>query len=184
MNTFTKEERLCSKKSLDLLFKNGSSFLLYPFRISFLPIDAAHRFPVQVVINVSKKRYKRAVDRNLIKRRTREAYRLQKQVLLYDSLSSSNQLLLLSIQFVGKQIYDYAFFEKKLAAVLKRLNTNKNAVKVINVIFSWLFLALIKLYQWLLSPLLGASCRYTPTCSQYGMEAIKKHGPFKGGWLP
>ncbi|MEJ6980309.1 membrane protein insertion efficiency factor YidD [Pedobacter sp. P351] len=48
---------------------------------------------------------------------------------------------------------------------------------------SWFFLLLIKLYQYLLSPLLGASCRYTPTCSQYGVEAIKKHGPFKGLWL-
>jgi uncharacterized protein len=46
-----------------------------------------------------------------------------------------------------------------------------------------LFLALIKVYQYLLSPILGASCRYTPTCSAYGVEAIKKYGPFKGGWL-
>ena len=45
------------------------------------------------------------------------------------------------------------------------------------------FLLLIKAYQILLSPLLGASCRYSPTCSQYGIEAIKKYGPFKGGWL-
>ncbi len=56
-------------------------------------------------------------------------------------------------------------------------------MKIINKLFSWLFLALIKLYQILLSPLLGASCRYTPTCSAYGAEAIRKHGPFKGGWL-
>ena len=45
------------------------------------------------------------------------------------------------------------------------------------------FIGLIKLYQYLISPLTGASCRYTPTCSQYGIEAIKKHGAFKGGWL-
>lgn len=56
-------------------------------------------------------------------------------------------------------------------------------MKVIKLLFSWLFLAIIKLYQLLLSPLLGASCRFTPTCSQYGVEAIKKHGPFYGGWL-
>jgi uncharacterized protein len=45
------------------------------------------------------------------------------------------------------------------------------------------FLLLIRLYQYLISPLFGASCRYTPTCSQYGAEAIKKYGPFKGGFL-
>ncbi|WP_219223537.1 membrane protein insertion efficiency factor YidD [Pedobacter antarcticus] len=56
-------------------------------------------------------------------------------------------------------------------------------MKLFNRIFSWFFLLLIRLYQVLLSPLLGASCRFTPTCSQYGIEAIKKHGPFKGGWL-
>lgn len=56
-------------------------------------------------------------------------------------------------------------------------------MKIIKFLFSWLFLAIIKLYQLLLSPLLGASCRFTPTCSQYGVEAIKKHGPFYGGWL-
>jgi uncharacterized protein len=45
------------------------------------------------------------------------------------------------------------------------------------------FVILIKIYQYLISPLTGASCRYTPTCSQYGIEAIKKYGAFKGGWL-
>jgi hypothetical protein len=56
-------------------------------------------------------------------------------------------------------------------------------MKYIKLPFTWLFLGIIRLYQLLLSPLLGASCRFTPTCSQYGVEAIKKHGPFKGGWL-
>lgn len=56
-------------------------------------------------------------------------------------------------------------------------------MKVIKSFFSAVFLGIIKLYQLLLSPLLGASCRFTPTCSNYGVEAIKKHGPFKGGWL-
>ena len=124
MNTFTKEERLCSKKLIDLLFKNGSSFLLYPFRVSYLLADQPSRYPCQVLINVSKKRYKRAVDRNLIKRRTREAYRLIKGTLLYPELQDQNQLLLLSIQFVGKSIYDFGMFEKKMAGLIKRLSSS------------------------------------------------------------
>ncbi|ADY52315.1 protein of unknown function DUF37 [Pseudopedobacter saltans DSM 12145] len=56
-------------------------------------------------------------------------------------------------------------------------------ISILKKILSGFFLFLIKLYQYLLSPLLGASCRYTPTCSQYGIEAIKKYGPFKGFWL-
>lgn len=55
--------------------------------------------------------------------------------------------------------------------------------RILSTVLSRFFIFLIRLYQYLLSPLLGASCRYTPTCSQYGMEAIKKYGPFKGGWL-
>ena len=48
---------------------------------------------------------------------------------------------------------------------------------------SRLFIAIIRFYQGALSPLLRPSCRFTPTCSQYGIEAIKKHGAFRGGWL-
>ena len=46
------------------------------------------------------------------------------------------------------------------------------------------FIVLIRFYQYALSPYLGGSkCRYTPTCSQYGIEALKKYGPIKGLWL-
>jgi ribonuclease P protein component len=123
MNKFNKEERLCSKKLLDLLFKNGSSFLLYPFRFTYCFVTEPHQFPAQVVINVAKKRYKHAVDRNLIKRRTREAYRVQKAEQLYPSLVTTDKLLLLSIQFVGKEKYDYPFFEKKLSLAFKKLTS-------------------------------------------------------------
>jgi putative membrane protein insertion efficiency factor len=50
-------------------------------------------------------------------------------------------------------------------------------------ILSYPFIFLIKIYQWIISPLLGPKCRYTPTCSQYAVEALKKHGVFKGLWL-
>lgn len=48
---------------------------------------------------------------------------------------------------------------------------------------SFLLVIPIKLYQILISPILGPNCRYHPTCSQYSIEAINKHGPFKGTWL-
>ena len=48
---------------------------------------------------------------------------------------------------------------------------------------SWLMIAFIKAYQFTLSPLIGRSCRYQPTCSNYGIEAIRKYGPYKGFWL-
>ncbi|MFC2114093.1 membrane protein insertion efficiency factor YidD [Bacteroidota bacterium] len=42
---------------------------------------------------------------------------------------------------------------------------------------------LVRIYQWILSPLIPSSCRYIPSCSQYSIEALKKHGPFYGGYL-
>jgi putative membrane protein insertion efficiency factor len=50
-------------------------------------------------------------------------------------------------------------------------------------ILSFPFVLLIKLYQITLSPLLGPKCRFTPSCSQYAVEALKKYGVFKGAWL-
>ncbi|MBK6626640.1 MAG: membrane protein insertion efficiency factor YidD [Flavobacteriales bacterium] len=44
-------------------------------------------------------------------------------------------------------------------------------------------IGLIRLYQFTLSPLLPGACRYTPSCSTYGVEALRRHGPFRGGWL-
>lgn len=59
----------------------------------------------------------------------------------------------------------------------------KSVVGFFRMIARGVVIGLIKLYQYLLSPMLGASCRYTPTCSQYGIEAVKKYGAIKGGWL-
>ncbi len=56
-------------------------------------------------------------------------------------------------------------------------------MKKVRYILSLPFIGLIRLYQWGLSPLIGPKCRYTPTCSHYALEAFKKYGPLKGGWL-
>ena len=50
-------------------------------------------------------------------------------------------------------------------------------------VLNYFLIVPIKLYQILLSPLIGPSCRFTPTCSNYAIEAINRHGPFKGFWL-
>jgi ribonuclease P protein component len=121
MYTFKKEERLCNKKLIDKLFHNGSSFLCYPFKASWLLIDEPMQFPVQILFSVSKRRYKHAVDRNLIKRRMREVYRLNKQKHLYDTLNSNNKKIVLSVGFIGKEIAEYDFSEKKMLKLLTQL---------------------------------------------------------------
>ncbi len=60
---------------------------------------------------------------------------------------------------------------------------SKQIYNIIIKTITFPFLIVIKIYQWLISPLIPSSCRYTPTCSHYAVEALKKHGLFKGGWL-
>jgi putative membrane protein insertion efficiency factor len=50
-------------------------------------------------------------------------------------------------------------------------------------LLGWPLILLIRIYQWVISPIIGPKCRYQPTCSHYAVEALKKHGPFKGCWL-
>ncbi len=59
------------------------------------------------------------------------------------------------------------------------LDNNRRMKKIIG----GFFIIIIRIYQYTISPYFPASCRYSPSCSAYGIEALKKHGPFKGGWL-
>ena len=121
MQTFKKEERLCNKRLIDELFHNGSSFLCYPFKASWLIVDGTQQVPVQVLFSVAKKRYKRAVDRNLLKRRMREAYRLHKQESLYRALDEAGKSIILSISYIGKEINEYPLIEKKMLKLFSQL---------------------------------------------------------------
>jgi len=78
-------------------------------------------FPVQVLISVSKRNFKRAVDRNRIKRLIREAYRANKH-LLYDSLRKKEIRLLLGILYTSRVIESFSFIQQKLISALKRLS--------------------------------------------------------------
>lgn len=121
--TFNKEERLCSKRLIESLFHNGSSFVLYPYRVVFLPADSAAAEsspPVQCILSVSKRRFKRAVDRNFIKRRMKEAYRLQKSF-LYDFLDEHSLHLIVAFQYVGKEKLPYEQLHQRMKQVLGKL---------------------------------------------------------------
>ena len=122
MHTFKKEERLCNKELIDELFHSGSSFLCYPFKVSWLYADELSVYPVKVLLSVSKKRFKRAVDRNLIKRRMREAYRLHKQQYLYVVLNNTGKKILLSLGYIGKDIAGYDLIGKKMLRLLTQLS--------------------------------------------------------------
>jgi ribonuclease P protein component len=110
--SFRKEERLKKKKDIQELFDKGSSFYLYPFKVYVQPRvnTAVH----QVLISVSTRNFKRAVDRNLIKRRIREAYRLQKHKL-------PDTKLALGFIYTAKEILPFREIENKVLLVFGRI---------------------------------------------------------------
>jgi len=119
MLTFNKTERLRSKKIIERLFNQGDTFINYPFKIVWLKTSLKGPFPAQVLISVSKKGFKRAVDRNKIKRRIREAYRKNKHI-LYGHLGKTSNSCALAIIFIGKEIYKYNDIERKIIDSLTR----------------------------------------------------------------
>ena len=118
--TFPKEEHLCRKKLIEELFsKQGSSFGVYPLRIVWIPSPAPTTAPPQVLISVSKRTFKRAVDRNRLKRLIREAYRLNKYRLTEQP--NGHSIALLGIIFTGKEKSPLTLVEKKLISAFHRL---------------------------------------------------------------
>lgn len=119
-HTFPKEEHLCRKKLIEELFgKQSSSFGVYPLRFVYIKSAAPTTAPPQVLISVSKRTFKRAVDRNRLKRLIREAYRLNKYRLTEQP--NGHQVALLGIIFTGKEKSPLALVEKKLISGILRL---------------------------------------------------------------
>ncbi len=117
---FPKSERLHSRKLIQLLFDQGSSFFLYPFKVFHLP-NPEEVSSHQVLVTTSAKKYKKAVERNLIKRRIREAYRLNKHYLSEEIDPNIN--LLIAYIYVGKEILPYEVMEVKLKESFTRLKS-------------------------------------------------------------
>lgn len=120
---FRKEERLSSIKLIERLYNQGSSFSLYPFRIVSLAVET-NNLPAQLVISVPKRKFKRAVDRNKIKRQIRETYRHAKADYFYNALAEKSISLHLLIIYTGNEIITSDKLEKKLNLALNRLLKN------------------------------------------------------------
>lgn len=107
-NTFRKAERLSRKKWIQELFDKGSSFNFYPYRILYIKHPEAPAPFNQVMFSVAKRQFPRAVDRNKVKRRMREAYRLNKGP---DNMSGK---LLIAYIYTAREILPSTILAEKL----------------------------------------------------------------------
>jgi ribonuclease P protein component len=116
--SFDKAERLCSKKIMDKLFTEGKTIFVFPLKIVYLETSILSNFPVQAAFTVGKRNFKRAVQRNLIKRRMREAYRLNKHKFYVEI--GEKQVAVFFI-YTGKTISEYKQIESSVKKGLKKL---------------------------------------------------------------
>ena len=125
--TLTKNERLKSRKQIEQLFDKGKSFVVSPFRVYYNLNKDNKESGLQFGTGVSAKNFKRAVDRNRIKRLVREAWRLQKNELKEKIKMTGRQLNVFFI-YTGKELPDFATVKDKVDVALKKLadKTNEN----------------------------------------------------------
>ncbi|MES2565455.1 MAG: ribonuclease P protein component [Bacteroidota bacterium] len=116
--TFSKIERLCSRKAIDDLFANGKSKTQFPIKLIYKPTEFDSPFPVRAMFVVPKKKHKRANKRNTIKRRMREVYRLNKHV-IYDK--QKDQKLDLMFICLSNEELEYEVIEKSMLTLINTL---------------------------------------------------------------
>lgn len=119
--TFGKKEKLCSKLAIDALFKSGKSFKQYPIRVMYMPLEESDS-AAKLLISVPKKRFKKAVSRNSIKRLIRETYRLNKPDLI-ENWQAQGKYFALSFVYIGSDIPDYNDLNVIMKRILEKLKS-------------------------------------------------------------
>lgn len=113
--TLPKSERLCSEKAIGELFKKGNKVSLSEFTFPLKVVFQVNESGMQALFSVSKRSFKKAVDRNLIRRRIKEAYRLNKAILA-DSTPKS-----IAFIYIHKEIAEFKQIQKAMISILKRM---------------------------------------------------------------
>ena len=119
MQSFTKAERISLQREIDLLFQEGASFTAYPLRVIYVEKKPFSGVPVAILISVPKKRLKRAVKRNRVKRLIRETYRLNKNA-LWESLHLSGKGLLIAFVYVGNEVCSFSTLNTSMKKIIAR----------------------------------------------------------------
>ena len=118
LNTLHKSERLDKKKVIDKMFSGGArSFSVFPLRVVYLPVEELEA-PVSILVSVSKRRFKRAVKRNRVKRQIREAYRKHKYLLI-DPLKAAGKKAAIAFIWLDNELHASDEIEEKVKKLLQ-----------------------------------------------------------------
>lgn len=124
-NRLYKSEKLCSKLEIEKLYAQGTSIIVYPLRAVWMVVPAQedkHTVPARFLISIPKKRIRHAVDRVLLRRRTREAYRLNREI-LHDATEASGKTVLIGFNWLANEHRDYATIERSMRDLLVKIST-------------------------------------------------------------
>lgn len=119
MPSFSKSERLCGTVAINMLFTKGHVIYKHPLKIVWLPCELDNNHAVKVVISVSKRNFKKAIDRNRIKRMLRECFRLNKYIIEQELHGHKGYLALV---YTGKELPNYWNLELIIIQLFKRLS--------------------------------------------------------------
>ena len=119
--SLSRTERLRGKSRIDRLFAEGRGVLVYPFRCVFLVNGQTDN--VAVMFSVPKKRFKRAVKRNLVRRRMKEAYRLNKRKIV---AAAGGRGLDMSLMYIGNEVFEFGFMQGRLSLLLDKVGSRLN----------------------------------------------------------
>jgi ribonuclease P protein component len=121
VQTFAKTERIFLQREIDRVFDAGTAFTAYPLRVVYVAEKPLSDVPFSILVSVAKKRFKRAVKRNRVKRLIRESYRLNKN-LLWESHTASGKSLLIAFIYIGNTVCDFSTMEEAMKKALVRLS--------------------------------------------------------------
>jgi ribonuclease P protein component len=118
-HTLCKEERLCGERNFASLLEHGQTFFLTPYKVFWIKNPETDSFPTRFAVSAPKRRFKRAVKRNLLKRRTREAFRTNKHI-LNTAVANGEQIHLLVI-YASDQLLPFVELENSMKKILQRI---------------------------------------------------------------
>ncbi|MDR1673000.1 MAG: ribonuclease P protein component [Bacteroidales bacterium] len=117
-HTLCKDERLHGKRAIDELFGSGNRLFVYPYKALWVEVATTAVFPCSFAVSIPKRRFKHAVDRNLLKRRTREAFRVNKHIL--NDMKQGQQIRLMLV-YVSDRLLPFGEMESSIQQILQHL---------------------------------------------------------------